>query len=546
MSTIHAVLPVSKKPRRYIEPPCALSVEDALSQFARPESTFLKTQILRPFSVYSSTAYSSVMILPIGPAYIAAALDAAGYEVDIIDSQGEGIMGLRSTADGRHKTQGWTTEEIIQRIDPDAGVLGVSLMFSQEWPLHCELLRQIHAAYPDLTIIAGGEHSTAMPELVLGAGVGIKYVVKGEGEMPFLELVHKLAIGESPQNVGGLAYLDADGRLVDNGLSRRVIDIDNLPGPAWHLCNVNAYFSGNWSAGIGRGRNMPILATRGCPYQCTFCSNPSMWTMRYLMRDPVKVVDEIEQNISQYQTNSIDFADLTAVVRAGWILDFCHELGRRGLNISWQLPSGTRSEALNEDTLRALLKSGCAFLVFAPESGSQETLDQVRKRLDLDNIVTTVGAAVRVGHTVKVNYIIGLPEEGRRSIWKTVRQVIQMALKGAHDRNVAIFTPYPGSELYRELRSSGEIPDPDDAYFDKLLVQFDFTIVASHCRAVPGWELAIYRFIAMASFYSLAYLLHPGRIWRVVRQLRGASFQANNLFEQRVHDFLVRRRMGRR
>ena len=531
---------------RYIGPPSPISVEDALSRFAAPTGSAVKVQILRPFSVYSKTAYSSVMTLPVGPAYIASMLEAAGYAVDIIDAQGESILDLRSAGNGRYKIQGLSTEEVIARIDPDAAVLGISLMFSQEWPLHRELLREIHRAYPDLIIVAGGEHSTAMPELLLESDIGIEYVVKGEGEIPFLELLHRLATDAPSTDIGGIVYIDPEGNYVDGGLSRRILDIDNLPWPAWHKCEVPAYFTGNWSSGIAHGRNMPILATRGCPYQCTFCSNPTMWTTRYVMRDPALVVDEIEHLIDTYGANSIDFADLTAIVRTDWILSFCAELERRKLDLNWQLPSGTRSEALDESALQALLRSGCSFLVFAPESGSQATLDQIRKRLKIDNIRATVGAAVDVGHTVKINFIIGFPDERRGSILKTVWECVRMAFRGANDCNVAVFTPYPGSELYREMRDNGQIPEPDDKYFLDLLVQFDFTVIKSHCLAVPGWELALYRFFAMSSFYSLSYLLHPGRLWRAIRSVVGGDFQAHSLFEQRVHDFVVRARMSRR
>ncbi len=286
---------------------------------------------MRPFSVYSKTAYSSVMTLPVGPAYIASMLEAAGYSVDIIDAQGESILDLRSAGNGRYKIQGLSTEEIVARIDPDAAVLGISLMFSQEWPLHRELLREIHRAYPDLIIVAGGEHSTAMPELLLESDVGIGYVVKGEGEIPFLELIHRLVTDDPHNDIGGIVYIDREGNYVDGGLSRRILDIDNLPWPAWDKCEVPAYFTGNWSSGIAHGRNMPILATRGFPYQCTFCSNPTMWTTRYVMRDPALVVDEIEHLIETYSANSIDFADLTAIVRTDWILSFCAELERRKL-----------------------------------------------------------------------------------------------------------------------------------------------------------------------------------------------------------------------
>ena len=91
---------------RYFSAPSPISVEEALRRFAAPAGSAVKVQILRPFSVYSKTAYSSVMTLPVGPAYLASTLEEAGYQVDIIDAQGESLLDLRSAGNGRYKIQG--------------------------------------------------------------------------------------------------------------------------------------------------------------------------------------------------------------------------------------------------------------------------------------------------------------------------------------------------------------------------------------------------------------------------------------------------------
>ncbi len=408
-------------------------------------------------------------------------------------------------------------------------------MFSQEWPLHRELLRQIHAAYPDLTIIAGGEHSTAMPELVLGAGVGIKYVVKGEGEMPFLELVHKLAIGESPQNVGGLAYLDADGRLVDNGLSRRVIDIDNLPGPAWHLCNVNAYFSGNWSAGIGRGRNMPILATRGCPYQCTFCSSPQMWTTRWLARDPDLLLDELADYQRDYKAENFDFYDLTAIVKKSWIVDFCRKIEERGMSFTWQLPSGTRSEAIDGEVAELLYRSGCRNLSYSPESGSAAVLARVKKRIKPGNMIESMEACHAQGINVKCNIMLGFPGETFKEVFESYRFIVRMALAGTYDLSVWAFSPYPGSELFEQFLKDGRIK-VDDAYYDSLRSYADASRTKSYSENISDSTLKALRFGGLCLFYGVQWLRRPLRpfrmiwnVWRGTHESRAEMGLANLL-----------------
>ncbi len=111
-----------------------------------------------------------------------------------------------------------------------------------------------------------------------------------------------------------------------------------------------------------------------------------MWTTRYTTRAPALVVDEIEDYVRRYRVENIDFYDLTAIVKRDWILEFCRLLDARGLRITWQLPSGTRSEALDEPVLRAMYRSGCRNVSYAPESGSERTLEAIKKKVKLDRL----------------------------------------------------------------------------------------------------------------------------------------------------------------
>ena len=114
-----------------------------------------------------------------------------------------------------------------------------------------------------------------------------------------------------------ISFINKESKFVDNGTSRRIEHIDKLPRPAWHLLKPENYFTDYFTIGLAKGnlKNMPILATRGCPYQCTFCSSPTMWTTRYLMRDPKEIVDEIEWLIKEYDANDFEFFDLTAIIK---------------------------------------------------------------------------------------------------------------------------------------------------------------------------------------------------------------------------------------
>ena len=296
--------------------------------------------------------------------------------------------------------------------------------------------------------------------------------------------------------------------------------------------------------GISHGRNMAMVATRGCPYQCTFCSSPTMWTTRYVMRPAADVADEIEHNIQKYGCNSIEFYDLTAIVKKQWVLEFAAELERRNLGIIWQLPSGTRSESIDEQVIQCMAKTGCEFLVYAPESGSQRTLDMIKKRVNLKNLRNSIRIAKRYGLIVKVNFIVAFPFETRRDILQTMLFVWKLALLKVDDCNISTFAPYPGSEIYEELIERNEIQKPDDEYFHSLITQFDFTVQKTVCRHVGAVEVLVCRVVGMSVFYLLSYLRSPVRILRLLK-LTGVLFGARSwsprsLFEQRVYDAIAR------
>ncbi len=518
---------------------------DFFIQYQNPAADTDATIVLvKPPIVFSAKAYSTPITMPIGLAYLAAVLERARYRVSVVDCPGEGMNQIWQVPGSPYKVQGLDVEEAIRRIPPSAAIIGVSVMFSQEWPFVRGFVARLRAAFPDARLVLGGEAITALPEYTLRDAPGVDCAVLGEGELAFLQVCHAMLAGQPWAQIPGLAFL-RDGVFATTGLSPRLVNLQDYPWPAWHLMPVETYFQPNFTMGPSRGRNIGILATRGCPYSCTFCSNPSMWTTRYVMRDPHDVVDEIQAYVARYRVNCVDFYDLTAIVKKEWIVEFCQALLARQMAIAWQLPSGTRSEALDAETLDLLYRTGCRYLVYAPESGSPDVLKAVKKKLSLTRIADSILEAKRRGLVVKINLIIGFPFEHRRDMLKTLAFTWAMAWHGVDDCNIAVFTPYPGSELFRELRATGEIPTVDDAYFESLITQFDFTVPKSLCRHVGAVEILLYRVGGMVAFYLLSYLRRPSRLWALVRAATTRRFEARSLFEQRVSDLFRRHRILR-
>ena len=174
--------------------------------------------------------------------------------------------------------------------------------------------------------------------------------------------------------------------MVANQKRGRIRAVTSIPKPAWDLTPIDSYLDNGLHYGVGEGRTMPMVATRGCPFQCTFCSSPNMWTTRWSARDAKDVVAQ-----------NFDFYDLTAIVKKSWIKEFCQELIDRDLNVTWQMPAGTRSEAIDDEVAELLARAGHRNIVYAPESGSPRMLELIKKRIKVPRMIESMRASVRNG-----------------------------------------------------------------------------------------------------------------------------------------------------
>ena len=172
-----------------------IDLNDAFVQFSNPAQNHKESPtitLIRPPILFSAQSYSTPLTLPVGIAYIAAALEKSNYRVKILDCAGAGIDEIRLTPDGKFKIQGTDIDQSIQMIDKNSDIIGVSTMFSREWPHLRGYINKIREAFPHAKIVVGGEHVTAMPEFSLRDCPAIDYIVKGEGELAFSRLEETL------------------------------------------------------------------------------------------------------------------------------------------------------------------------------------------------------------------------------------------------------------------------------------------------------------------------------------------------------------------
>src|SRR5258708_7530153 len=327
------------------------------------------TLIEPPKFVTASNHLSVVAMPPLGLAYLSGALLAGGHSASIVDAIGEDIERL-TLFDAKKSIflRGLREDEIVERIPKDTGLIGVSCMFSYQWLTVRTLLEAIKKRFPRTPLVIGGEHATGLANEVLRTSP-VDYAVMGEGEETMVALADALQHGQKPEALEGVAFRATDGKIVINPRRKRIASIDDIPLPAWHLFNLESYIAHNQPHGAARGRFIPMLATRGCRFQCPFCTSPQMWTTKWVARKPQLVVDEMEQYIRQYGIADFQFEDLTAIVRRDWILEFCYEIIKRGLKLTFQLQSGKRSEAVAVQEVTALKRARCHHVAVAPEWG---------------------------------------------------------------------------------------------------------------------------------------------------------------------------------
>jgi radical SAM superfamily enzyme YgiQ (UPF0313 family) len=496
----------------------------------------MKVCLIRPPLLVRPHQAGVFELPPLGLAYVAASARAAGHEISVVDAVGEAPTCDTVADGGLFVVRGLPLEHVLEQVPADPDVLGVSCMFSQDWPYLRGLVQALRARFPRAPIVAGGEHITALPEFVLQDSA-VDHCVLGEGEETFVELLDALCTGRAVGGVSGLVSRIGS-TIVRTPPRNRIRAIDDIPPPAWDLFPVENYFSYGKSFGVDRGRCLPILATRGCPYQCTFCSSPAMWTTRWLAREPARVLDEIAGHVARYGVQNVDFYDLTAIIKRDWILEFCRLIKQSGLRFTWQLPTGTRSEAIDDEVAAALYQTGCRNITYAPESGSVAELRRIKKKVTVPRMLDSMRACFKRGLVVKANIVLGFPDQTLSDLATTMRFIVAMAMIGVRDVMIFLFCPYPGSEMYRNLRAAARLPEPGDAYFHSLISTTDLSRAISFTERLSAWQLGAARLFGMALFYAVSLGLRP---WRIIQTgYRMAVGRYETYLEDRLGGFLQR------
>jgi anaerobic magnesium-protoporphyrin IX monomethyl ester cyclase len=387
---------------------------------------------------------------PLGLMYLASFLREKDIPVGICDTS----VGMKTvpTGDGFFR-MGLSEAEIREKIiefKPD--IVGITSMFTMHSKGVHDVARIVKEVSKDILVILGGSHVSALPDIILRDS-NVDIVVIGEGEETLLEVVNRLSCGSNLYDICGTATR-RNGRIQINPARPFIKDIDTLPFPARDLVDMNIYLKdehrNNFSMASPR---VNVVTSRGCPFECVFCSIHSIWRHSWRAFSAERVCDEIEFLVKEFSVREVAFQDDNLTLDRERMDRICDEILKRRIKIKWCTPNGTSIWTLDKELLRKMKKSGCYRLSFGIETGSLKTQEFINKTtLNLEAAEGIIRYCNSIGIWTNATFIIGFPYETHEDIKAT----LNFALGSDLDYGVFfIATPFPGTRLYDICRSEG-------------------------------------------------------------------------------------------
>jgi anaerobic magnesium-protoporphyrin IX monomethyl ester cyclase len=380
------------------------------------------------------------------------------HEVCIIDAPTEGWRNLQD-ADRATYRVGLSNTEIadkVKRWSPD--VVVIEIPFSGWSKTAFEVASAVKGINKDIISVLEGQHPSARPEDCL-ANPNVDFVVMGEPENTIFELIGAVGKGTLDlKKIMGIGFVK-NGVPVFTSPRPLLKDLDSLPFPARHLLPMAEYYAAVKENPLRGEINKPwtiMITSRGCPYNCVFCTHHIVWGRKWRGRSPENVVDELQHVIKTYHVKQIDFLDDNMTLDRKRMENICDLIVKRGLSIEWFTPNGVRADTLDEKLLRKMKESGCKKIRVAPESGVQRVVDQViKKNLDLRSVERAVVLCKKVGIKVGCFFVIGLIGETKEEIEETIKFAYKLRQLGADSFIFSIATPVYGTRLYEQAKRGG-------------------------------------------------------------------------------------------
>ncbi len=375
-------------------------------------------------------------VFPLGLGYIAAELLATGrYAVKCMDFQDPRV----------------DEQAVVDELRAKAyGFVGIKA-YAVDYLWARNLAALLRAKFGDsFRILVGGPLGTFSHEVMLGDG-DVDFCVHGEAETSLVQLLDN---PDSPDMVPGVSFIDSDRgiRTVPGGQVPDK-DIDEIARPAYDLFDIELYtkhrapFPRQASFASDKYRTMDIITGRGCPFACSFCGRLNQ---SHRKRSVDLVVEEMKFLIDTYGINLFTIEDELFLYKKEWIFEFCDKVA--ALNTSWRCQS--RAKGMSSKILNAMKKAGCLRITFGVESGSDDILTRMNKKITVDNIKESIRLCHEAGIYPGSELIIGTPGESEQTVAETVSMFKDLRLP---PRPMGFLQPYPGTPLFNEYLERPEL-----------------------------------------------------------------------------------------
>lgn len=400
---------------------------------------------------------------PIGLGYIASVLEQAGYQVKIYNGEVP-----RSDDEQKRKHKGgdfnhimMAHENYLKNLDnddffvwqefkksfdefqPDAvGITARTPMLKSAM----KVARLVKIWNKDCKIIWGGSHPTIAPDEIMALPEA-DFIVYGEGEETAVELINALQnkINDYSQ-IKGVYYKNASGEIMKNSAREYIGDLDILPMPGRHLVfSEDLYVSGVYA---------DLMGSRGCPFLCTYCSAQSLWGKQVRYRSVDNIIEELKVLKNKYNCEYIRFIDDNLMLKREWIEKLCEKIVAENLNIKWGCLG--RANLIDEKLLKLMIRAGCYRVDIGVESGSPRVLKEMKKNIDLADVLKVDQLFDKYGIDWTAFFIVGFPYETMDDLKTTASFMNKI---NPYRLVLSSFTPYPATEDYERTKEMGMLPD---------------------------------------------------------------------------------------
>ncbi len=442
---------------------------------------------------------------PVGLALLGTILDNDGHTVRILDMQ----------------VDNFTEEEFIhylQEFNPD--VISMSILAATSTIIG-DMVKTVKTHFPSATIICGGVHASMFPRETLCENTGIDFLVYGEGEITFKELIHTVESKGDVATVLGV-YYRKNGEISFTGVRPIVQDLDELPIPSRKFFDLTKYIPTP-----NQYKRLPatnMITGRGCTYSlCSFCFESSKFVREkgYRRISVNRAVAEVKYLREEFGIKEIAFWDDEFLMGSNWVEEFCDKLVEEGIDVTWSCYG--KVNFVHPALLRKMRKAGCWNIFMGLESGNQELLNFIKKGQTLDMMRNAVKWAHDAGIEIRGSFILGLPKETPEMARRTAEFAVELDLDYAQ---FCLNTPFPGTEM-NEICKSGKYGKFDEsAGYDKYTIH-------SALFLPSGYEsvdqlLRIQKWAYRRFYFRPRYLLRKVRSLRtkedIFRYWRGVNF----------------------